>query len=65
MYKKVFWHQSSPSIRRNYVIVIPPIKPFNSQKRLTCNFSLIYPNTVHQMSHENIQTYQVEVVIFI
>ena len=39
--------------------------PFNSQKWLTCTFSLKYPYIIQQAGNENIQTYQVEVVIFI
>ena len=39
--------------------------PFNSQKWLTCTFSLKYPYIIQQAGNENIQTYQVEVVISI
>ena len=38
------------------------VQPFNSQKWLTCNFSLSYPYIMAQMGNENTQTYQVEVV---
>ena len=41
------------------------IKPFNSHKWLTSNFSLKYPNIIQQKGNYNTQTYQVEVVIFI
>ena len=41
------------------------IKPFNSHKWLTHNFSLKYPNIIQQKGNENTQTYQVEVVILI
>ena len=41
--------------------------PFNSnfQEWLTWNFSLDYPYIIQQTGNENIQTYQVEVVILI
>ena len=38
-------------------------QPFNSQKWLTCNFSLSYPYIIQQNVRENSQTYQVEVVV--
>ena len=37
-------------------------QPFNSQKWLTCNFSLWYSGIIQQTGHEKTQTYQVEVV---
>ena len=39
--------------------------PFNSQKWLTCNFSLQQPYIIQQTSDENTQTYQLEVAILI
>ena len=41
------------------------VKPLNSQKWLTYNFLLLYPNIVQQTGNENIQIYQVEVVVLI
>ena len=42
------------------------LEPFNySQKQLTCNLSLKYPNIIKQTGNENTQTYQVVVVCLI
>ena len=38
---------------------------FNSQEWSTWNFSLQYPHIIQQTADENIQTYQVEVVVLI
>ena len=42
------------------------LEPFNySQKQLTCNFSLKYPNIIKQRGNENTQTYQVVAICLI
>ena len=41
------------------------IKPFNSQRYFTCNFSLQNPYTIPLTGNENTQIYQVEVVTLI
>ena len=42
------------------------LEPFNySQRQLTCNFSLKYPNIIKQTGNENTQTYQVVVICLI
>ena len=41
------------------------LKPFNSQKWLTCNLSLQYSYIIQQTINENTKTYQVEVDILI
>ena len=40
-------------------------QPFNSQKWLTCSFSLEYPYIIQQTGSENTQTYQVQDIILI
>ena len=39
--------------------------PLNSQKWLTCNFSLTYPYIIKQKGNENTQTYQLDIIIWI
>ena len=44
-----------------YVIDLWKFQPFNHQKWLTCNFSLLYPYTIQQTGKENTQTQYVAV----
>ena len=40
-------------------------KPFYSHMRLTCNFSIKYPQIIQQTGNENTQTYWVEDAILV
>ena len=41
------------------------LNPFDYQKWLTIDFSLLYANIIHQTASENTQTYQVQDIILI
>ena len=51
------WSQYSWSKGNKLMLII------NTQKWSTCNFSLYYPYIIQQIGNENIQTYQVEVIL--
>ena len=50
---------------RSVILFFMENDKLNSQKWLTCNFSLWYPYITQQTGNENTQTHQVEVVILI